>query len=165
MLLTALFVFLLAVTVALTGLQLIGFEVLNSLIVMLVVDFIALGANLQVKRNNPSNSPSHNIVPRLETIEKACSDILTHVNTVSIKDDLQKNKDDMTYLLERIARKTMDLEEKIDTFGKTLTTSMLDINGRVKKLESSEPVLEGLEPEVDNRLSVGEIVYVDEDSS
>jgi hypothetical protein len=166
MLLTILFALLLAITVGLTGLQLLGFQVLNSLIIMIVIDFMALAANLQVKKKNPGN-PSPNVIPKLESIEKTCSDILHHVNTVSIKDDLKRNKDDLTYLLEKIARKTLDLEQKIDAFGGTLTNSMLNINSRVKKLEA--PEIEEMEEAVSEpekqSVSVGEIIYVDEDGS
>ena len=169
MVLTTLFIFLLAITVILTGMQIIGFEVLNSLIIMIVVDFMALGATLQTKKKNPGNphNPNQNIIPRLENIEKTCSDIITHLGSNSVREDVMKSKDDITYLLERIARKTLDLENKMDTFGKTLARSMLDINGRVKNLEATEAV-EKLEEDAQlgpDPVSVGEIVYVEDNSS
>lgn len=169
MVLTTLFIFLLAITVILTGMQLIGYQVLNSLIIMIVVDFMALGATLQTKKKNPGNphNPNQNIIPRLENIEKTCSDIITHIGSNSVRTDIQKSKDDITYLLERLARKTLDLENKIDTFGKTLARSMLDINGRVKNLESGEAV-EKLEDDAkmgSDPVSVGEIIYVENDRS
>ena len=173
MILTGLFIFLLAITVGLTALQLLGYQVLNSLIILIVVDFMALGAHIQINKKNPGNSTKsgnpHHLVPRLETIEKTCSEILDHVNTNSLKSDITKSKDDLTYLLERIARKTMDLETKIDGFGTTLTKSMLGINSRVRALEGIEPMeqIEDVaekEPEKQT-ISVGEIIYVDEDQS
>lgn len=173
MILTGLFVFLLAITVGLTALQLLGYQVLNSLIIMIVVDFMALGAHIQINKKNTPNptktSNPHNLIPRLEGIEKTCSDILNHINTNSLKTDINKSKDDLTYLLERIARNTMSLEQKIDTFGETLTKSMLSINGRVKALEGSE-LVEQIEDVAEKKpekqsISVGEIIYVDEDTS
>lgn len=180
MILTGLFMFLLAVTVGLAALQLLGYQVLNSLIILIVVDFMALGAHLQINKKNTSNQGKagnpHNLIPRLEGIEKTCSNILKHVNTTNskgidttvVKQDIQKSKDDLTYLLERIARKTMDLEQKIDGFGQVLTKSVLDINGRVKILEGTEAI-EQVEQVAESRpekqtIPVGEIIYVDEDA-
>lgn len=171
MLLMNLFVFLIAITVGLTALQLLGYGVLNSLIIMLVIDFIALGATLQNKNKkieNPGNP--HNLIPRLENIEKTCSNVLEHLNTNSVKQDVLKSKDDLTYILERISRRTMQLEQKIDNFGKTLATSMLDISGRIRKLEGVDGIaipeeIETIEPPQKQRLTTGEVIYVDENNS
>lgn len=147
-----------AFTLFLTILQLFGYWVLESLIVLLIIDFLVLTASVQLGSKNAfKNNPidlEKDIVPRLgkiDNIEKACTDIIGKVSTSEEK--LEKQGDDITYLLDRMAKKTMDLEEKINNFGNGLIDSMSNLRGKVENMDKKEG----------ESFSLGELVYVEED--
>jgi len=147
-----------AFTVFLTIIQLSGYWILESLIVLLIIDFLVLTANIYLGDKNPiKNNPidmEKEIVPRLQkidNIEKTCTDIISKVSTSEEK--LDKQGDNITYLLDRMAKKTMDLEEKINSFGNGLIDSMSSLRGKVEDLDKKEG----------ESFSLGELVYVEED--
>jgi len=166
MLLTLLFLVLLAITLVLAGLQLIGYQVIESLIVIVIVDFIALGANIEQRRKNISKDSDDIIVSKLENIEGSCSDILEHLTSNPVG-NFKKEKDSINYLLDKLAKKSLELEEKLEKFGSALTTAMSEMNGRIKTLETSSiPGLEE-EPKIvegEKKIPLGELVYIDEDN-
>lgn len=163
MILSRLFLLVIAITVFLTALQLSGYQVIGSLMVMVVIDFMTLGAMFHMERgaalikNNPI-SVEKDIVPRLqkidkiEEIEKTCSEIKESVS--NSENALKKQGDSITYLLDRMTKKTMDLEQRINKFGNGLIDSISDfknnVNGNGEKKNGES-------------FSIGELVYVKED--
>jgi hypothetical protein len=168
--LSKLFLFVIAITIVLTGLQLAGYQLMESIIIMLIIDFLTLGASMELgkKRNNPSNSIQNNVMPKLEkidkldNIEKTCTDIFHHVtktDTTDFENKLKKQSNDINYLLDKMAKKTLELEERVNKFGNGLIDSVSKLNNRVKDLEKTEESEE--EPE-EQSFSLGELVYIDE---
>ena len=137
------FLFVMAITIFLTVLQLAGYQVLESLMVMTVVDFLTLAAVIEIGRKKPLNNPidiEKEVVPRLQKID-------------NIEQKMEKHNDDITYLLDRMAKKTLDLEQKINSFGNGLIDSISKLKNDVKGLEDKEG----------ESFSIGELVYVEED--
>jgi len=158
--LTILFSVLIIVTIILTALQLFGYQVLDSIIIMVIIDFIALGANIELeKRKTPEEAKSY-VTTKLDNIEKICSDIFNHVTSApnpDINKKLEKQKEDVSYILDKVAKKSLELEERIGKFGQTLGASVASLNERVKILETPEEN----KPE-DQSFSVGEIIYTED---
>ncbi len=173
--LSKLFLFLIGITIILAVLQLIGYPVMEMIIIMIIIDFLTLGASMELgKRNNPANSVQANVMPKLEkidkldNIEKTCTDIFNHVtktNTSNFESKLEKHSDDISYLLDKMAKKSLELEERINKFGGGLINSVSKLNDRVKSLEKGEEAkeekLEEEKPE-EQSFSVGELIYLDE---
>jgi hypothetical protein len=113
---------------------------------MLVVDFIAFGANLEIEKRKRGEFTNFNFKEKLENIEKTCNEILGLVKSnPKTEDILQKQKDDITYLLDKISKKSLELEERLNKFGKIL------LNSVEKKEEQTVPI--------------SEIIYVDDSES
>ena len=121
------------------------------------------------KGNNPSNSIQSDIMPKLkkidklDNIEKTCTDIFTHVTKTNVSDfetKLEKQSDNISYLLDKMAKKTLELEERVNKFGNGLVDSVSKLSNRVKDLEETEEAKEE-EPE-EQSFSLGELVYIDE---
>jgi len=167
--LSKLFLFVIAITIALAGLQLIGYQVIELIITMTIIDFLTLGASMELgKRNNPVDIKTH-IMPKLEkidkldNIEKTCVDIFHHITKTdnpNFESKLKRQSDDISYLLDKMAKRTLELEERINKFGNGLIDSMSKLKDRVKNLEKTEEIEE--EKPEEQSFSLGELIYVDE---
>ena len=134
MILSKMFLLLIAITIVLSGFQLMGYQILELIIIMMVVDFLTLGAMFHLEKGAPliKNNPisvEKDIVPRLQKIdkidliEKNSKEILNRLSNSGFSDleeKLKKQSDDITYLLDKMGRKTLELEERINKFGNGL---------------------------------------------
>jgi hypothetical protein len=141
--LSRMFLIVMAITIFLTILQLAGYQVLESLMVMTIVDFLTLAAVIELGRKKPLNNPidvEKEVVPRLEKID-------------NIEQKLEKHNDNINYLLDKMAKKTLDLEQKINSFGNGLIDSISKLKSNGKDQDKKEG----------ESFSIGELVYVEED--
>jgi hypothetical protein len=142
---------------------LLGYQTLELIIVMMVVDFLTLGALFHLEKGAPliKNNPisvEEDIVPRLkkidklDSIEETSNEILIQLSNSGFEEKLKKQGDDITYLLDRMGRKTLELEERITNFGNGLLDSLSNLNKRIDCMEKS-----GKAPV--QSFSHGELVY------
>jgi hypothetical protein len=131
-----------------------GYDVFNSLMIVFVMDIAALGAIVQMGRNGSLDNVSAEVNAKIENIERVCQSILNStggdVVMQKIEDNLAKQKEDMSYLLDKMSRKMLELEEKISKFGFTLAEHIEE------KLEEKKY------DENQNSFNIGETVYVDD---
>jgi len=149
MILSKMFLFLIAITIIVSSMQLMGYQVLELIVIMMVVDFLTLGAMFHLEKGAPliKNNPisvEADIVPRLkkidkiDVIEKNSKEILNQLSNSGFEEKLKKQSDDITYLLDRMGKKTLELEERINKFGNGLLDSLSNLNKRVDNLEGTE---------------------------
>jgi hypothetical protein len=132
-----------------------GYDVLNSLMLVLVVDMVALGVIVQMGTKGPMKEISSEVTTKLENIEKVCQSILNSSSDDSIvakiEERINKQKDDVSYLLDRMSRKMLELEEKINKFGFSLAEHL------------EEKIEEKKYDENSNSFNVGETVYIEDE--
>jgi hypothetical protein len=130
-----------------------GYDVLTSLMLVLVVDMVSLGVIVQMGSKGPMKEISSEVATKLDNIEKVCQSILSSSSDDSIvakiEERISKQKDDVNYLLDRMSRKMLELEEKINKFGFGLAEH-LDEKVDEKKYD-------------ENSFNVGETVYVEDE--
>jgi hypothetical protein len=162
-----LFLFSLAITIILTIVQISGFAVIDLIIIMIVIDFLSLGAYLEMENKKTSKESKGLITSKLEGIENICKDIFTHITSPNpgFEAKLEKQKDDMNYILDKISHKSLELEEKLNTFGKVLIKTIDEKKSEEKIMveEQEEPKEEKPQEETSETFNVGEIVYVDDE--
>jgi hypothetical protein len=155
-----LFLLSLAITTILTALQISGYQVLDLIIIMIIIDFLSLGASIELERRKSDKESKGIITTKLEGIENICKDIFTHISSPNpgFEAKLEKQKNDMSYILDKIAKKSLELEEKLNAFGQVLTN-------KIKVEEKTEEVTEEVKEEENpaDSFNIGEIVYTDED--
>jgi len=167
-----LFLFSLAITVVLTALQLSGFQVLDLIIIMIIINFLSLAAYIEVENRKTNKESKDFLSSKLGTIEKVCTDIFNHVTSPNpgFEAKLEKQKNDVSYILDKISHRSLELEERLNSFGKVLVDSLSE-----KKEEEGEKIRTETEEEKEadeeetlkeesekpaESFSVGEIVYV-----
>ena len=139
-------------------LQMFGYEILESIIIVLIIDLIALGIIVEIGRKKPLKEINERIASKIENIENVCQSILKSSNEnpimEKIEGKLNKQKEDVNYLLDKMSRKALELEEKINKFGVSLAGHVEDFSDRLEKLESPE--------ETEESFPIGEAVYIEE---
>jgi hypothetical protein len=157
-----LFLLSVAITIILAGLQILGTDALDLIIIMIIIDFLSLGAYIEVEKNKSDKETKGFITTKLEGIEKVCNDIFSHVVSPNpgFEAKLEKQKDDMNYILDKIAKKSLDLEEKLNAFGHVLSNNL---SGKTKVEEEPEKTEEETTEEPTESFNVGEIVYVEDE--
>ena len=149
-----------SITVILAIIQLSGYSVLESLIVMLIISFFTLAASVRLDtKSSPSSIDiEKDIMPRLQKIDNMekmyIENSQNHVTKADLEQAFRKHNDDITYLLDRMAKKTLELEDKLTKFGNSLVDSLSSVRGQVKELENKK---EG------ESFSLGELVYVEDE--
>jgi peptidoglycan hydrolase CwlO-like protein len=127
------------ITVITLILQMRGYALLETVIFLIVMDFIALWIYLESRKS--SSKFDDTIIKKIENLENACSKISENIGAVSsvlnLEEKFNKQKEDITSMLERINEKNLILEEKLNSFGQFLLDSVRD-----KKEEDIEEFLE-----------------------
>ena len=150
----------LAITTALTAMQFSGYQVLDLIMIMIIIDFLSLGASLELEKRKSDKETKGFITSKLEGIEKVCNEIFTHVTSPNpgFEAKLEKQKNDMSYILDKIAKKSLGLEEKLNAFGHVLTKrEEIKADGESKEEQKED---ETQEEKPTESFDVGEIVYV-----
>jgi hypothetical protein len=139
-----------------------GYDVLNSLMLVLVIDLISLGFIVEMGKKGPFKEINSEITSKLDNIEKVCQSILNSSGgdaiVAKIEEKINKQKDDVNYLLDRMSRKMLELEDKIGNFGVSLAENVEKLGDRMDKIQRYEP-----EEKNENSFPIGETVYVEDE--
>jgi len=173
------FWFLLVWTMFTLALQMFGYNILDSILVVFVIDLIALGIIVEIGKTKPFQNVSSEITTKIENIEKSVQSLLNTSSEDSIikkiddkinsfntsieesiiskvEEKISKQKEDVYYLLDKMSKKTLELEEKISKFGYSLAEHIESFGERLDKIERYKPEEESI--------PIGESVYMDEET-
>jgi len=110
------------ITIITLILQIRGYALLETVIFLIVIDFIALWIYLENRKS--SINLDDTIIKKIENLENSCSKISENIGAVSsvlnLEERFNKQKEDITSMLERINEKNLILEEKLNSFGNFL---------------------------------------------
>ena len=127
------------ITVITLILQMRGYALLETVIFLIVMDFIALWIYLENRKS--SSSLDDTFIKKIENLENACSKISENIGAVSsvlnLEERFNRQREDITSMLEKINEKNLVLEEKLNSFGQFLLNSVRD--------EKEEDIEESLE--------------------
>jgi hypothetical protein len=149
-----LFLFSIVITIALTALQMYGLQVLDSIIVMIIINFLSMVAYIELENKKIMKESKDFIASKLENIENLSNKIITHVAGSSMDEKLEKQKNDINYVLDKVSKKSLELEERLNLFGKVLSNNITE-----KKDEEEEKQ----EDKDTQTFNVGEIVYIEDE--
>jgi hypothetical protein len=106
--------------------QIIGYNFLEVLIGLLIIDSIGFGAvvELEGKKSSKEIKLTKSMSRKMDNLESICKDVLQKVSmntaVLELEEKLNRHKADEKNSLDRIAEKTLDLEKKINKFGVSL---------------------------------------------
>jgi len=152
--LSVLFWILVILTVITGFLQtMMGYNLLTAIIILLIADFVVLGANLETEKRKHKRGSK--ITTKLEGIERACSGIFEHIRGLNPGLGIsEKQSDNINYLLDKMAKKALGIEERLNQFGETLASSISSLDKRVRNLETGEKTEEVEEPVAEETVEI-----------
>jgi hypothetical protein len=116
------------ITVITLILQMRGYALLETVIFLIVMDFIALWIYLESRKS--SINLDDTFIKKIENLENACSKISENIGVVSsvlnLEERFNRQREDITSMLEKINEKNLVLEEKLNSFGQFLLNSVRD---------------------------------------
>jgi hypothetical protein len=150
-----LFLLSIMITIALTALQLYGAQVTDLILIMLVINFLSMGAYIELENKKIMNESKAFMASKLESIEKLSNSIFNHVSCNSaIEEKLEKQKNDISYVLDKISKKSLELEERLNLFAKVLSNNIVEKGEDEKEAEQTS-----------QSYNVGEVVYIEDDEN
>lgn len=148
--LTKLFWFLGITTLIFLALQIIGYEVLEIVILLIIIDLVILEVNREMNQKRFTISLKNELMTRVGNIEKIATGILNFVNAKPNHEDIhnifenkiQKHKDELRNEfkenLDRISKKAIDIENKLHELRRTLGAAVASFDERIKAIEEPE---------------------------
>jgi len=128
-----------AVTMFYSTMQLLGYNVITIVITLTIIDIIILELNRRVEKYKMENKINYKLTDINKNIEKVSTDVTSKLNSLDFKsfdDKLTKHKDDVNYVLDKMARKSLEIEENLKKFGVTLAAAISSLDERIKILET-----------------------------
>lgn len=114
---------LIIITIVSMFLQISGYQIIETVTFLIVMDFIALWIYLEKKKSLAGIDS--NVIRKIENLETACSSILESIGSVSsvlsLEEKINKQRDDITSMIEKINEKTLSLEEKLSKYSHDLS--------------------------------------------
>jgi hypothetical protein len=146
-----LFLVSLIITTALTVLQLSGFQIIDLIIIMIIINFLSLGAYIELENRKLVKESKDFVGSKLEGIEKVCNETLSHITSPNpgLEAKIEKQREDISYILDKISKRSLELEERLNAFGRVLSNNIKE-----KKEEDKQ-----------ESYSVGEIVYIEDEEN
>ena len=126
----AAFWLLVLLTAASSLLQLMGYDFLDILIALLILDTVAFGAMVEMDRRKTRREIEINnsIYQKIDKLESICRDVLQRVTSntavLELEEKLNKHIGEEKDSMDRIAEKTLQLEKKLNRFGTSLAEHM-----------------------------------------
>lgn len=114
---------LIIITIISMFLQISGYQIIETVTFLIVMDFIALWLYLEKKRSLAGIDST--VIRKIENLETACSSILEGISSVpsvlNLEEKINKQRDDITSMIEKINEKTLSLEEKLSKYSHDLS--------------------------------------------
>lgn len=123
-----------------------GYAVLEVIISVLIIDLVILEINRVINQQKIDNGVKEGIANRMGNIEKLCSHIVYKLETFpnyeihSIENRIVKHKTELKEefkdSLERIAKKAIEIENKLMQMRRTLAAAVASFDERLKSIET-----------------------------
>ena len=145
----------LIITTLLAVLQLSGLQIIDLIIIMIIINFLSLGAFIEVENRKLVKESKDFIGSKLEGIEKVCNETLSHITSPNpgLEAKIERQREDISYILDKISKRSLELEERLNAFGRILSNNIKEKKEDEEKEDKQESY------------SVGEIVYIEDDEN
>jgi len=126
----------LIVTVFYLFLQILGTGVLEVLIILIIIDLFLLELNRRIDKFGIIEDTKKEIDIKLSEMQKLYLSADTYENPLDGM--LKKHKDDTNYVLDRFARKNIEIENNVNKVKKTVASAVASLDERIKNLEEKD---------------------------
>jgi len=140
--LSKLFWFLGFLTVIFLGLYVAGYEVLEVIFSLIIVNIAVIEVSRQVDKKKHTESIKNDLTERLASIERICKNIMDHqpridhddVKTI-VQEHNKSERDKTDYLFDRMARKSIEIENNVNRMKRTFSGAIGALDDRINEIE------------------------------
>ena len=120
-----------------------GFNVLNYIALLFVIDIIILEINRHSEKHIATTNLKNELLVKIHIIEKICSDIAMHLEhspshmhiESMIEQRAVKQKEEFKDSMDRLAKKAVDIENEMNRLKRTIGSALYGIDERIKAVE------------------------------
>ena len=131
-------------TLIFIALQLMGFDVMIVIILLLTMDIISVEMSRQLDKHHLRKEVKSEMVARIENIEKICGNMVFHLSeqqpfaeqiTFTIDKHMNAHKGVFKDDLDRIAKKMVDVENRLTKMKRLMAGAVASLDDRLKIME------------------------------
>ena len=139
-----------ALLIAFIALQVLGYSVLDIIIALFLLDIVIVEISRQKDKNYMDSQLKPELLARIGNVEKLCSNILCSINAMPtiehfcnvaegrIEEHGTRLKEDIKDDLDRLAKKALDIENRLFEFRKSVTSGIENLDDRLRSLETGK---------------------------
>ncbi len=143
-----------ALTIASLVLQVLGFSVLEVVAALLLIDVAVVELSRQEDKHLMEEQLKPELITRIGNVEKLCSNMLCSINALPtlehmchVAEDMMiehkaKIKDEIKEDIDRLAKKAVDIENRLFEMKKTVASGIGGIDDRLRAMETGKWVIE-----------------------
>jgi hypothetical protein len=146
-----------ALTIAFLVLQVLGFGVLEVIVALLLVNIAVVELSRQEDKHLMEEQMKPEIITRIGNVEKLCSNMLSSIGALPTLEHMYhvaeemmighkaKIKDEIKEDIDRLARKAVDIENRLFEMKKTVASGIGGIDDRLRAMETGKWTITGLD--------------------
>ena len=131
-------------TLIFIAVQLMGFDVMPVIVLLLTMNIIAVEMSRKLDKHHFKREIKGEMISRIENIEKICSNLSYHLSehqpiaeqiTFTIDRHIKAHKDAFKDDLDRIAGKMVDVENRLTKMKRLMAGAVASLDDRLKLME------------------------------
>jgi len=149
------------ITMAFLALQVLGFRVLEIIISLLIIDVAVVEISRQEESRRIESRLKPELMARIGNVEKLCSNLLSSINALPTVEHFYliaerkkgehgaRLKEEIKGDLDRLAKKAVDIENRLFEMKKTVASGIGGIDNRLRSLETGKWTFESADESED----------------
>lgn len=137
-----------ALTVVFLGLQVLGYGVLEIIISLLILDIAVVEISRQEEGHKMETQLKPELLARIGNVEKLCSNMMSSISALPTMEHMYHTaeemmlehkariKDEIKEDLDRLAKKAVDIENRLFDMRKTVAAGIGSIDDRLRAMET-----------------------------
>ncbi len=155
------------ITIAFLALQVLGYPVLDIAVALLLIDLAVVELSRQEDKHRTESQLKPELMARIGNVEKLCANMMTSINALPTMEHFYHIADEKigehgTRLrceikedLDRIAKKAVDIENRLFEFRKNIASGLGGIDDRLRAIETGKWNVES-EEDKEEEVEIGE---------
>ena len=140
--LSKLFWFMILVTFAMVIVQTIGYQVVNYVILLLIIDVVVIEVSRELEKGRMSHEIKETLLKKIESISELSERIVHHLDSKpDFKSALETHKSEFKNDMDRLALRAVHIENDINRLIRTVGSALAIFDERIKKVESEAEIV------------------------
>ena len=134
------FWFMILITFALIIVQIIGYSVIEYIILVIIIDLVLIEVSRELNKNKINSKIKEELTKRIKYIEDISLRIVHYLeqHPHSVKHIVEEQKVEFRAEMERMAKKSIEIENKLHRLRNSINSAFVMFDDRIKKIEGHD---------------------------